>query len=490
MKPFLSIVTLLSVSGLLACRPAGPPDITRMAAGETAVAATPPPTWTPSPTIISTTTVTAVPTWTPDPAPTAVTNPTTPTQQQTTGQALPINNDLLFINDGELQIWQPQTGQVTTLLAQTESNMIVNGWRTTPDGQSVLIAQTPDNDQPGFTLFLFQATTRLLQELWSESDTYLFAYALAVDGRSVALITGTTSSQTGEGVETVQLINSESGQASKLTDCPNSRQLGNETNSFTYTLRCQSLVAAPDGRTWLWRDIEGVWQGGREQAPRLLVAHDFFEEDLPRIYSPTTDWSPDGRYQLLSAQRFEGSNRWVLDMTTGQTIAVPNSVTGLDKVAYWQWTPDNHLFTVRPPIYINGETDNVAELWQIAGNELVAAASLALPDLEGVPPAAPSQLGDGRFAFILNHTAAIGSLYLITSFEQPPQPLVNLPLLSGFWDSTHRQSLTWTPDARGVLYSLPTADTRQLFYIPDDNSTLYDLTPLLGSNITSLLWLP
>jgi hypothetical protein len=163
-------------------------------------------------------------------------------------------------------------------------------------------------------------------------------------------------------------------------------------------------------------------------------------------------------------------------------------------VAYWQWTPDNRLFTVRLPIYIDGETDNFGELWHIEGNELIQDAALALPNPHNIPPVAPSQLGDGRFAFILNHNdpadATTRNLYLITSFDQPPQPLISLPPLRGFWDITHSQSLTWTPDASGVLYMLVAPDVLEPFYIPAVCSILYDLTNLLGSAITDLLWLP
>jgi hypothetical protein len=347
---------------------------------------------------------------------------------------------------------------------------------------------------PGFTLFLFEAQSRQVRELWSESDSYLFAYALAVDGRSTAIITSGSSLPEGEGSEVIQVINHASGQVTTLANCTNVSQADDEETRFVYKPRCQTLVAAPDGQTWLWQDVEGVQQGGLYESVHLLVPHDYIENDPSRYYSPTDDWSPDGRYQLLSARRFKGSTRWVLDMSNGQTIEVPNSVTGLDMVAYWQWTPDNRLFTVRLPIYIDGETDNFGELWHIEGNELIQDAALALPNPHNIPPVAPSQLGDGRFAFILNHNdpadATTRNLYLITSFDQPPQPLISLPPLRGFWDITHSQSLTWTPDARGVLYMLVAPDARQPFYIPADGSILYGLTKLLGSAITYMLWLP
>src|SRR5690606_39078460 len=135
--------------------------------------------------------------------------------------------------------------------------------------------------------------------------------------------------------------------------------------------------------------------------------------------------------------------------------------TGLQDVAYWQWIEDNRLFTVRPPATINGETDNVAELWRIAGAELVLDASLMLPDSAGIPPTAPVQVSDGRLAFIHNESNAanvtVPMLYLITAFDQSPQPLIQLPPLRGHWSLAHHQALTWAPDNSGALYISPTA---------------------------------
>lgn len=514
MKPLFWIAVLLQGLSLLGCSHASPGNSTYTPAGATAIVATPSTIQAPLPTVATIATATPVPlgvestamstigpTHTPRPTQTSLPAPTavlptlsTPIQQITAGQTLPINHDLLFINGGELRLWQSQLSQVTMLLPAPDSDLIVSGWQVTPDRQSVLIAQTQSNGGPGFTLSLFNAETRQIEERWAETEHYLFAYALAVDGRSLAYITSTTSSQAGQGVEVIQLIGDGQDKPSKLADCPNSHSFGSGDNSFIYTTRCQNLVAGADGRTWLWRDIEGVWQGSLEQSPRLLVAHEYDENDPPRIYSATTDWSPDGRYQLLSAHRSEGSNRWVLDMTSGQLIEVPNSTTGLQDVAYWQWIEDNRLFTVRPPVTINGETDNVAELWRIAGAELVLDASLMLPDSAGIPPTAPVQVSDGRLAFIHNESndanVTVPMLYLITEFDQSTQPLIQLPPLRGHWSLAHNQSLTWAPDNSGVLYISPTAQMRQPFYIPVDDPMLYDLSQVWGNQITDLMWLP
>lgn len=510
MNRFLWALAILGGFCLAACSPTTPVVVTHTRVSQTAVAVTATATRTPlpAPTIISAPTLPALPTIpavedgqatpmaaatrTPVPSPTAVTTLLTPIQRLAAGATLPLNHDLLFISAGELKVWQPQTGQVHTLLARTD--LVVSGWRATPDRHMVLIAQTAGENKPGFTLSLFTADTRQVRELWSEPDHYLLAYALATNGRDAALITRSTPLDTPEDPEVIQVIDGETGQITTLADCPYTRPFENDTDNV-YIDHCHSLVAVPDGQTWLWRDSEGVWQGELAQPPRLLVPHEYFDNDPPRIYTPTDDWSPDGRYQLLLARRFEGRNRWVLDMITGQNMEVPNSYIELGQlVSYWQWTADNQLFTVRPPRYEEGETDNFAELWHIAAGQLGPDAALMLPNLEQIPPAAASQLPDGRFAFIINHTdpatAVTRQLYLITNFDQPPQPLVSLPPLREHWSYTHDQSLTWAPDNSGVLYILPSAKSHQPFYIAADGSILYDLTDLLGINLTDLIWLP
>ena len=362
-------------------------------------------------------------------------------------------------------------------------------WKTTPDKQTILIAQTGDDEVPGFTLSLFEAGTKQMEMLWSESEQYLLAYALAPNGRSAAIITSATSprSREDQGIQDIiSVINREDRQITPLTNCPNARPEAN----FTYINRCQTIVSTPDNQSWLWRDIEGVWQGNLEQTPRLLLAHDYFDNDPPRIYHPTDDWSPNGRYQLLLARRFKGRTRWVFDINTQQIMEVPNSIVGLDRLSYWQWTQDNHLFGVRQPNRRDDEADHIAELWRVADGQLLLDASLALfPS----PVAEPAPLTDGRFALLINSDQPdkpeARNLYLLTDLQQPLQTVVSLPPLDDRY-GTYGQSIQWLPDNSGALYRLPTRETDRTFYIPAEGAVLYEVTALLGPDIADFLWLP
>lgn len=488
----------IACMGLMACTAAQPIPATQV--GGTAVSPTTlPATSTPmQPTPTNTAITPQSLTATPPPTATLVLTPTpettllTPIEPVTMGQTLAIPYDLLFMSKTALQLWQPQTGEVNWLLTPTDTQSQLAYWRSTADDQTILIAQTPINEaEPGFRLFLFEAASRQVREVWADSEAYLLALAMAVGGSSAAFITSTAPLQAEEGVKTVQLLDLQTGQRTKLADCPISRLVANGTTAFTFTTACNHLVAVPDGQTWLWSDVEGVWQGGLQQTSRLLVPHEFFDGDPPQLYVPTDEWSPNGRYQRLSGHRGEGSHPWLLDMLTGQTVELPNYTPGLDYWADWLWTQDNRLLAIRQPIE-EGEETNFAELWHIEEDLLVYEKSVTLPTYAWHPVQAFMQLADGRFAFVLNHNdptqAASRSLYLMNSLDQSAQPWLSLPPLAGH---PGKQSLIWTPDLSGVLYTLPLNNDglRPLFSFADD-STLYDLTELLGSDSMEFIWLP
>ena len=374
------------------------------------------------------------------------------------------------------------------MLLASESGLTIDGWRMTPDKQTILIAQTYGDDTPGFSLILFDAHTRELHELWSETDSYLFAYDLAGDGRSTAIITNTSSYREEGGQETITIIDNDQRQASTLGSCPNRRQKSYEDREIDYIFHCRTLVSVPNSNTWLWRDIVGVWQGGLTATPRLLVTHDFFEDsDPPLLFIPTRDWSPDGRYQLLSALRFEGGNRWLLDMETGQSVALENSGFGIEPGPVWQWTQDNRLLTVLPP---DGDANVFVELWHLEGLQLRQDAALTLPNPNAAYVVNVSQLPDGRFAFTMNgDDPNFGAITLLPNFNAPPQLLTALPPLE-HWSYGYNQSLTWTPDAAGAVYLYASSQGQRPFYLPADGTILYELTELLSNQITQLVWLP
>ena len=531
MKRFLWVFVLFLGVGLLGCTPGDTVETTRIAGGEeatatavaaetigpldTAVLETLSPTSAAAtqmaitmetaiaanPQILLTLTPQYTPTFIPTPteevhpSPTPVVELLTPIDWVSIEASFPLDNDLLFINSGHLSLWMPRIPRITAILPLPDSDTLVSDWRVSGDGQTVLVATTAvDENAPGFTLWLFDVESREISELWSEADAYLSGFSLAADGRTAAFITGMVSAWEGGGAETVKVIERERGAIMVLSDCSNTISLDRGGGLFDYTNHCESVVAAPDGRSWLWNDIVGVWQGEVGQSPQMLVAHEFPADEWPRIYRPTEEWSPDGRYQLLRGRYFEGgsSERFVLDMTTGSTVQLPVYDEILDRFVEWLWTADGRLTVLRQPTF-EVEEDNFAELWRVEGDELVLDASLVLPAVENSQPMGWSDLGDGRLAFVINHSdysdAATRNLYLIDSFDSPPRPLVSLPP----WPSPLfflERSLTWQPDAVGVIYIMIENGRTRSFYIPADGSILYDLSDILGRDVDWLHWLP
>lgn len=517
MNRFLKVLIIFCGCCLLACCTPESMSVTRIATNPaTAVVpvfvtgTTPPPTsealaaeptviTTPMPTILPTTaaTETPIPPLPPTAVPTAVPTLLTPIQPLATGQSLPVNSDLLFIADGKLQLWQPQTGQVSTLLANSNMTQVVTGWQATPDKQTVLIVQQSTHDAPGFSLLLFDTNSRQLSELWSESDHYLAGYAISGDGQTVAFINSIPTLEDAS-IQEIKVINIAWEQPVKLADCPNRRQNNTGQREVDYVVSCTEVVAVPDSETWLWRDIVGLWQGGLNTQPRLLVENNFFNDnDPPLFYEPTNDWSSDGRFQMIIGRRGEGFYLHVLDIANNQLIEVPNSASGIERVVRWQWAPNNQLVTLQSPDE-NGKGAYTAELWHIEAGQFVQDASLIIPAPTHAIPVALTSLADGRFAFIINHAdasdAANRNIYQISSFDQPPQAIVSLPPI---YTGENGQSLAWAPNNNGILYvqfiSWDPESSQNIFrpfYIPADGSMLYDLSEILGNHVANFIWLP
>jgi hypothetical protein len=264
---------------------------------------------------------------------------------------------------------------------------------------------------------------------------------------------------------------------------------------FHYYLPCDSLVWTPDSQSLLWGDGAGVWQMTSGNSPVLLVPNELYENDPPRLFRPTMDWSLDGRHQLLVASRAEGSNRYIYDTKTQQLIEVSNSTSGLGDFSYWIWTHDNHLFTVRAPRLSIGEVDAVAEKWRVSGQSLVLESSTILPGGVAAAPAAPAQFQDGQFGFVLNGhelPAVAHGLYTLLSFREQARLVNTLPQLPGIYPP-HGQIVVWAPDGSGAIISQVDPGTgASLFvlYASVEDGMSYELQPALGQHLHSFAWLP
>lgn len=447
---------------LAACQIAEPIEVT----GEQMTTAVPTLAHTPTPAP----TATAVPTVTPVP----ILPPVTPADLD----RLPnVAFDLLFMSGDALQMWAHESGQIETLVAEA-------AWpRYSLDAarQAILAVRDLSTEPAAAELILIEPTTGQIRVLLSPVAG-LLDFALSPDGQSVAYTLQDEERPTG----TVYLLASDGSQQT-IAICQ--RIYTKDYGDWVYTadVGCGAISWSPDGQTALWRDVDGVWEGGWQTAPRLLIANEWFEDDPPRIYAPTQDWSPDGRYLLINARRGKGITLRVFDTETAALLELPHSLTALDNRAYWLWTQDNRLFTVRPPDGVDEGTEIFVEIWRVAETELVREDALAISRLAYEIPVAPAQLNDGRFAFALTDSSQqngqMRGLYLLNNLDTPPQQVNALPP-SG-WGHPH---LVWLPDGTAAIHYDP--ESEQIFFVPTDGSPLTDLTSVMGQEVSNLTWLP
>ena len=436
-------------------------------------------------------TATPLPTATAIPSPTPELALLTPIESVPAGQPFPLTHNLLFIAGGALKFWDPASGQVDTLLA-SRGQLVVSDWQASAEQQHLVIAMTGLNDGPGFALYHWQRNDGQLSFLHEEPERYLAALAIAADGQSIGYIDGDASWREDGASQAINVIRTADGQPLWQQPCANQRKLGS-TNTFTYFAYCFSLTAAPAGN-WVWADIEGVWRGGPGETATQLVSNVFYDDELPLMHRPTSQWSPDGQYLLLQASRFEGSWPQLLNLADGSLRDLPHHVLDLGLSSRWQWLPGNILFALHPPVLEDDQRLATAEWWAVTEQGFTELASLALNLGELWFASDPAAAADGHLAVALNHDQpdlpATRQILLFGAGDSAAHALVYLPPLSPY-DSGLDQQLSWLPDGSGLLYLLPGSEnSRQPFYIPASGARLYDLAEILGSDLEQVIWLP
>ncbi len=510
MKRFSLCLILFAALFHLACRASIPLQTPAVQSSPTATTAQIPisptisPPTIPSPTSTATPVATPTtippeqlsPTSTPIPPPTSAPSPTpvpqllTPIEKLAAGQIIDQSHDLLFISQNELKLWQPQSGQVKTLLSPSIDEQSISKRQMSIESGIFLIPGVHPDDLPGFTFYVFDGATSQLEEVWSEPDRFLMAYALSTDGRTIGMVSAGEVSGDDEKKYVIDLIDIELREKTPMVSCPNTRPI----DHFVYRKPCW-IAAVPNSQNWMWSDIDGVQIGGVDQPARLLVPHVFDGKALPLAFYPTPDWSPDGRYQLLLASRYEGSTRWILDTITGQVIEVPDSVEGTGLMTFWQWTWDNRLVTIKSTADESSDSPsakfNLAEWWRVVDGELLREEVVELPRPKNINPVGLTQPADGQISFIINNNDPadpdLRNIYLLDSANLEVQTVASIP---PYWGLKFQQTLQWTPDTSGILFLVIDWKNSQIFYIPADGGVLYDISEFLGENITQAVWLP
>ncbi len=475
------IIFVLTGLMLVACQPSEPVLVTRVEM--TTAVPSPTSTATPIP-IIETLSPTSLPTrvYTPTPIPTITAVPTDtpipilpPILPAKPDQLPLISFDLLFMDGDTLKLWAHESGQIATLLA----GPLRLQYSLDAEGKTILVARELTADPATAELVLIERATGQSRVLLGPI-TGLADFALSPDGQSVVYTVQDEDQPTGS----VHFLTSD-GATQTIATCQWLYIKDHPDWVYTYDTGCGDISWAPDNQTFLWNDIDGVWAGGLQTPPRLLIANEWFDDDPPRTYYPTQDWSPNGRYLLIQARRGGGITLRILDTNTEAVIEVPYFLSTIDPEAYWLWTQDNRLFVMRP--HRRDETpDNFAEIWRVAETELIQEDALAIPRLASEVPAPPAQLDDSRFAFVLTDinqdSGQARGLYFLDDLDTSPQKVNSLPPARFIY------SLVWLPDGQAAIYHY--FEGNQILFVPTDGSPLIDLTEVMGKEMSNLAWLP
>jgi len=480
----------------------------------------PTPTQTPSPTVTST--PSSTPTQPPTPMPTAAWTPTSlPTvipyiQPAMTDLLPPIESDLLYLENGQLKLWNHATSQIKPLLSATDSLTNITQYSISADGQSIFFSRvmTMPNYQIG------QLNLQTLQIKWLlNSAEPIMAWAISPDNQALAyIIQGNQPStdlvarqlvptpppdkfgnydvkSTIEGVlysrniSTMQSI--EIGFVSHVT-----------SKSMFYSWSFNSLVWSPNSDSILWSDGYAVWSNTlQELKPRLLLPNELAMPNRKGVGVHTLGtWSPKGQYLMMETGFFEGSSFAIFDPVHGFILAIPDSFEYGKPGTRLVWMNNDDLFVIRPgEIYVNNKTllphiiePMVGEIRHI--NTLSQSLTItrkawfpiaAQPAFENIPFTLTS-FEDGRLGFILtnedNTNYLERGLYIVDADTLRPHKVNGLP------PSPTRQwpNVIWNPDGSGAIIILP---NQPPLYAPTDSSALYDLSSIISPQACCFSWL-
>lgn len=437
-----------------------------------------------TPTLIPELPATEIPPVPDTPAATAVLNPAI----QYNRALPPASQDLIFIADGALKLWNHNNGQVEILLEggtatattsrQSANDLLVgdiHSYSVSSNGRSLvanrvtLVGTATDLETYQYELISLNLDDRQPHTI-ATSLTGLREFAISPNGEQVAYAARTPGA-TDPQAQTLWLAALPSGTSRTIATC---------------TGGCHSLAWHPESNLFLWNDQTALWlQNLTASKPEVLITNHVSATDASnvRVYSAIS-WSHNGRFLLAWEGYYEGGSRVVIDIPTKAILPIPNTefYAGANFTDL-TWMQDDRLFVLRPG-FENSQVPT-AELWRVSPDErkVVLEESKILGDSQ-FSTISPTHLADGRFAYALlsatnNPTAG---LYLLTAIAEQPQRVNAILPTATTWDS----QVVWLADGSGALISQSNAT---LFAVAN-NQNLYDIQPLLGQYPHHFHWLP
>lgn len=467
--------------------PAADPAAETPAAAETAVTGTPDETGLPTPL--------PTPTLAPTPAP-----ETSPSLTMAAANDLPATTrDLVFISDGALRMWNHNNAQLETLVprGETADPDAVRETVFTPlagdvtqfdvsrDGNRIAAArltytETITDTSDGSPVQRIYTESELLfidtvsKETWTLVPTLTNFVDLSIspNQQQVAFIGSTLSgfpeptATAADAPRRIYLTTTPDGQPREIGACADF---------------CGGLLWHPNNELVLWADGDALWMYNVSgNTPEQLVQNTLGSAADTSLFRPVS-WAGNGRFLLVAEQLWEGSRMAVLDVPSGQILAVPDTGYYADPFPpEVSWMQDDRLLVLRADIA--GQRHTSLELWRVQpdAGQLVRE---EFYDLDANAAGAGAvHFENGRFGYglLAQSDVMVSGLYVQTSLSEPPERV------NGLAPAFVAPNIVWSPDGSGAVV----VQNQLALYAPSSGDDLYQMTAVFGPWAHHFAWLP
>lgn len=419
---------------------------------------------------------------------TATPEPVTPPQTQTLPASATVqpraDGHVLFLDGKELKLWDPVQLQVESLASNVSDFsasasglriILQRGKRITANGVELFDLALFDRESRRITILIDEAPR--LANLTISPDGQWVAYAALKDGGPLFVL---PTHQSGEPIQIGACL---------------------EEPGFKCT---EAVQWSSDSRAVLWTDSRGVWRNSVKQATPHLVLGNILDISDPkgetspvRVIYHSLNWSPAGRYALVSVMPVRSEVGWqgLIDTRSGRIVEVPDSYAFRLPSANAAWTEQGKLLVVHNSDPQTGRLPN-AQLYQILPTRadllgLEKSFDLQVEELVE-PQALASTVPDLRvdwlaqtspYAFVLGVMLPEISLSpFLCSLDLRfggLQKIRDIPFDAGL--------VAWSPNGSSALI-LGLHD--QVIYAPPRGAALLDLRPSLGEKACCFQWIP
>lgn len=418
-----------------------------------------------------------------------------------------LENDVLFLVDNSLQLWDHVNGELVLLLASTavevpndDSSSLPNpgeitDYQVSPNGQTVIVSRVITVEPRIQEFILIDLTTFESRTLIPPSR--IWNPSFSPDGRQIAYLNGDREEiSTNEGAEIYDVMVKnifEEDPPQIINNCVDKEFEGDRLSVWV----CQhiQIVWSPDGRSLQWSDKRGVVSHNLDTGQiETIKTHENMGLSGPAQLSSKTylpkDWSPSGLFLRLDASGYEYFEEFIYDLDSRQLFEIPNSYGGLGPEKYTIWLSDDRIFQARPLSYPYETHADILRFDTTIG-DWVLESSYIFSTRDDNYPTVPTQFEDGSVGLVTldrQETSFIANFHLSKSLADGNLQFIQLPTVvetGGFVD------VYWSPHGNGAILVQQLGNVEySVEYAAIGEEVVYELNFALGNNVTSIYWLP